>query len=311
MKYCFLYLCLFSTCFSFGQNLLDSTVVWYEFHNYTSTGNALSHSYTKREVIGDTLIAGNQYFILQSTTLDSFVNYMQGGTVFVNLYTNYSYWREENQAFYRYLTYTFNNTTISEDQLWYNFDLQIGSLFDSTDMSCVVNYIDTLYLGNAPLRRYSRDSITNSFNDIFSVLIEGIGPLVGFEQHAQGCWGIPIGEEHHLCCYSRGGQTISFSDTYTWLPQLCNMSVTSEKPNPPISFVIFPNPAQEKLSILTEKAYENGKIRLVNILGNPVIETEIQGKSSVLDLKNLSKGMYFLSIEVPNHLLLTRKIEIQ
>jgi hypothetical protein len=57
---------------------------------------------------------------------------------------------------------------------------------------------------------------------------------------------------------------------------------------------IYPNPAQDFVTL--DKLPISGKISLINILGNVVMEIPINDSKMTLDTKNYSKGIYFLQI---------------
>ncbi len=60
------------------------------------------------------------------------------------------------------------------------------------------------------------------------------------------------------------------------------------------NFIIFPNPASEKISINNNSKID--KIELVSTLGNKVYEKECKSFSFDLNIESLSKGLYFLKV---------------
>jgi hypothetical protein len=73
------------------------------------------------------------------------------------------------------------------------------------------------------------------------------------------------------------------------------VSNTSLKTLNDLGINVYPNPANDYLTIELSK-YENTNITLLNILGDVVLNKQIKN-SEKLELSNLSKGIYFLSIE--------------
>lgn len=75
---------------------------------------------------------------------------------------------------------------------------------------------------------------------------------------------------------------------------------------------VWPNPADDKISfkLKNEVAYNNLSFTLQNIFGEQVISFQAQHKSEtqVMDISNLSKGIYFLRVESGNELLAVKKI---
>lgn len=59
---------------------------------------------------------------------------------------------------------------------------------------------------------------------------------------------------------------------------------------------IYPNPAVDFLFV-NYSTTKNRKHQIYNTLGQKIIETHLQGKKHSIDVKNLSKGIYFLVIQ--------------
>lgn len=60
-------------------------------------------------------------------------------------------------------------------------------------------------------------------------------------------------------------------------------------------FTVFPNPANESITIYS--ALPMKQITITNMLGEKVLETEISGKKSTLDLNSLEAGTYFIQAD--------------
>jgi hypothetical protein len=63
-----------------------------------------------------------------------------------------------------------------------------------------------------------------------------------------------------------------------------------------LGVTIFPNPANDKLEVITQNDF-TGKINLLNSLGQIVLTQSVENKSAeVLDVSNLTNGIYFVQI---------------
>jgi Secretion system C-terminal sorting domain/SprB repeat len=68
---------------------------------------------------------------------------------------------------------------------------------------------------------------------------------------------------------------------------------------------VFPNPANEQVSLTSGKTLDNAGFKLLNTAGQTIIEkTGISGNSLEFDVSDISKGVYF--IEVTNEGIVSR-----
>lgn len=72
-------------------------------------------------------------------------------------------------------------------------------------------------------------------------------------------------------------------------------SVTSVQENPSTNYssIIFPNPANESLTIASQG---NETIEITNALGQIVFTTQARGTSTIVDVHNLEAGVYFVNV---------------
>jgi hypothetical protein len=61
-------------------------------------------------------------------------------------------------------------------------------------------------------------------------------------------------------------------------------------------FHLFPNPANKKLTIQLDN-FEKTTIRIYNTLGEVVLITKLNGKTSEIDISSLNNGVYFVSLD--------------
>ncbi|MFM7023858.1 MAG: T9SS type A sorting domain-containing protein [Flavobacteriales bacterium] len=86
-----------------------------------------------------------------------------------------------------------------------------------------------------------------------------------------------------------GNKNASFSLTKSSTTGVSNVNASA--------FRAYPNPVQDNL-ILEGKI--NGTVKIYDILGNEVMSTSANGSKTVLNLSNLSKGVYFYSVSGSN-----------
>ena len=72
----------------------------------------------------------------------------------------------------------------------------------------------------------------------------------------------------------------------------CLLSNSSETNN---TFTLYPNPVDDLLYIASEELIKS--VSLKNILGQTLYELKVDSFASSIDLSNLNKGTYFLSLK--------------
>lgn len=77
-------------------------------------------------------------------------------------------------------------------------------------------------------------------------------------------------------------------------------------------FTLFPNPATAKVLIQFEKSINHGQVKLKNLLGQILFtKFELDENSIVIDVQNLSKGIYIVEVFEENQLIGSRKLFIE
>lgn len=74
------------------------------------------------------------------------------------------------------------------------------------------------------------------------------------------------------------------------------MGVNETRPKP-VSFRIYPNPANERVHINSTSAHEASKVNVFDAYGRQVLPQEIMTGEHSLDVSHLSAGIYFIRIE--------------
>lgn len=72
------------------------------------------------------------------------------------------------------------------------------------------------------------------------------------------------------------------------------------------SVSVFPNPAQDKLNILSSATVS--EIELYNLQGKSILKEKILEKDKSISLKDLAKGMYFIKITLEDNRIVVRKM---
>lgn len=97
----------------------------------------------------------------------------------------------------------------------------------------------------------------------------------------------------------------------SFFPDSANAQVsTEEKPNETTieQLSIYPNPATGQKVYITTKTNQNKKIEVYNVLGKPVLSTNLSGNE--LNISSLESGIYILKIKEGKNSA-TRKLVIQ
>lgn len=78
------------------------------------------------------------------------------------------------------------------------------------------------------------------------------------------------------------------------------------------SFIVYPNPATDELSVISEQSFEKSMVSIYTMLGEKIIQKEIAAgeKQITFNVKVLPAGIYFLSVK-QNQSVATRKVVIQ
>lgn len=78
----------------------------------------------------------------------------------------------------------------------------------------------------------------------------------------------------------------------------------------PLSVSVMPNPASEQLTINTSGA-QNASAKMIDVLGNVVIQEKIVGTSKTIDVTKFKTGIYFITLKVEGLKPVTRKVLIR
>ena len=87
-----------------------------------------------------------------------------------------------------------------------------------------------------------------------------------------------------------------------------NASVEEVKPS--LSVTVAPNPASEFIKVKTN-GVENTTVKVLDVLGNVVLNTSVIEKSKTLDVAEFKNGIYFVIVEAPDAKAVNHKIIVR
>lgn len=140
---------------------------------------------------------------------------------------------------------------------------------------------------------------------------EGIGPTQAYLQ-PQGypCGGTDPGYMEGLLCFRASGQATYYGGT----AQQCSsiVTATAEQRATQLSLEVYPNPSQGELNLrLPATAGPQATVALHDMTGRCLLRTALPA-SGRLDVRQLPKGLYALSVQLPGQAApATRRVVLQ
>ena len=283
-----------------GFPLIDATSKWYVqgefiFQDFTNCNQqmAIQTSTITYSIVGDTMIIGNTYFKFHYSRKDSSFCLSDPTITWVeNSGGQFDFIRETNNQLLRYDPDTQEEVVFKD----YN-NINIGTVLSS---DCTVNQIDTLYLLNQPYLKYICDC-----NEEF--IIEGIGSKRHL--YAQLDCGSGIEGDWRNLCYEKNGFVINVdpdSDCQSTGDTTEYVGINSISISP--SLEIYPSPFINMLNISANHTTIS-KFNVISLGGRVLITKEnIFRKEVTINTSKLNTGIYFVTIELENGDLITKKI---
>ncbi|MBW6482564.1 MAG: T9SS type A sorting domain-containing protein [Vicingaceae bacterium] len=281
----------------------NAQITYFDYLDYTSEWRSYGggwnevyfiEEYTTTYFDGDTTINGNTYYkryVYSNTnmyTSPTFNLYLTGPT-FIR--------EDNNKNFYEYSVLTNTETVAFDNQLVIAGTL--GSPYPELNANCSIILIDTIYLGTRPLKHIRGINYTPSGQ------LEGVGTV------GASC-ALAVEGSVNLVCYTKSGQNIQFNSMDCNLfptPLRTNLTTAiPEKLNNP-EFYIYPNPNNGSF-IIDVGNIENATIEIYNISGQLILKENFWKSNTPINLKENSKGIYFVKIETENKVIV-RKIAYQ
>lgn len=276
-------------------NYLDYSCEWYNYHS-----SSLQYDHFTYEIIyidGDTLINDELYFKRYYAKKDSIVplNILSNEETVVRTTTGYFDAIRESDSKQFYVVYKGRET----ENLLIDFGLELGDNLPDFLDECMVQYIDTVLLGNRPLQQY-HPYTTNSDGAI----LEGVG------QTGPLC-SISIEGSNRVCAFRKQEDTLYFCDKnrlakFLKPNRVHTITTIPTMPQVNASFEVYPNPVQQQLTINSPiNNWATGKI--FNTLGQLIYEFKITDLNSKLDVSWLKTGMYLMQLNDEHHQAYTSK----
>lgn len=233
---------------------------------------------------GDTLINGNLWFKLYSTSDSLF----------------------QNNLVFKGLTRTDNNRVLFLDpsnqlDTLYDFNISLGdsvlfNLYGQFPEKIPVINIDSIQINGQFYRRFhfAEPTIINAFDLLSEVWIEGIGSV-----HGPIFTNFPIKFSTEIpdsliltCTYSNSQQLWqhpSYNSCYiNMVLGLDNKTKTD--------LTIYPNPVQDIIKLNLTKL-DNYEINIYNSSGQKLIQKTISSDVLTIDLTSLNDGIYFITVD--------------
>lgn len=267
----------------FAQTYLHEPTIWRQYWRTGSSPYTYEEDYTL-ELKGDTLINNKLYFKVLRSGIRTVTN-SYSGAVESPIYEYVNPIREEDQKFFRY------NINLEKEELLHNFDLSVGDTAHVINDGChayyphhhIVRWIDTVYIGNIPRKRFH---FTSSIPIV--ALTEGVGSYRGLQYSP--CFSYTI---NYLQCYVQDQAYIQFETTQ---PVDCNsLIVVSTENATEQDFTLYPNPFTEEINIQTPSVItQELNVVVTNLLGTIIYQTQIDVFNEIVTIHpgDIPSGLY-------------------
>ncbi len=223
---------------------------------------------------GDTVWNGKTYHKIWQEGINELPPQLGGNEVLDRLHCLL---REENAKFYT----LFENQT--QEQLLYDFDLNVGDIVYFNTPYQVVDSITTFKFGNETRKKFHLSS--QKYLARYTTLLEGIGSEVGISPD----YNIFEGGKS-LICYLQNNSLYERWDN--------SCTLTADETSPTTStFKCYPNPAKDVLYLDFEGSNTGLHfIQLYNALGQLLLSQTSEGAKNSLDISTLPKGLYLVKV---------------
>lgn len=235
-------------------------------------------------VSGDSIINDTTYKVIWKSGVRTFYSY--GPTGFCNnsqpeeIQEFVAILRQEGRKIFRRIG------SEGQDQLVYNFELQVG---DSLPLSGINFFNDIVVVSRDTILVNGEERLSYQFsNSPVTYYVEGIGHSGGFLQY------IPPMLEcgHRLHCYGQNDVPL-----YPTNPQdECDYTVGIETNVASSKFSIYPNPAQDVLTIELNVA-GNKTVEITNMNCQVLEKLNFSEISNQISISALPAGVYFVKVQ--------------
>jgi len=289
MKKSLLFSIIFLQTVTFAQipDYFANNPVWRQNSqcNNMAPGNlCISNENYVYRVSGDSVINDTTYKVIWKSGVRTFYSY--GPTGFCNntqpeeIQEFVAILRQEGRKIFRRIGFE------GQDQLVYNFELQVG---DSLPLSGINFFNDIVVVSRDTILINGEERLSFQFNNApVTYYVEGIGHSGGFLQY------IPPMLEcgHRLHCYGQIDIPL-----YPINPQdECDYTVGIETEIASSEFSIYPNPAQDQLTIELNVA-GNKTVEITNMNGQVIEKLNFSETSNQVSISALPAGVYFVKFQ--------------
>jgi len=73
---------------------------------------------------------------------------------------------------------------------------------------------------------------------------------------------------------------------------------------------VYPNPGKDRFCIKTQGNYQNASLQVVDLMGRAILERELEGSSTWIEMKDVVPGIYLFNVTV-DHVMEQHRILIQ
>lgn len=201
--------------------------------------------------------------------------------------------------------YTLYNFAAQPGDSWLTPATEPNTVCATTMVRLRVDSVGTAVVGGAS-RRWLRLRVLSQTGqqpttdrDLGGRVYEGIGPKMGYfmPQGIVSCGGTDPGYLEGLLCFRTAGQTAVYGGT----SQQCSniITATAEQRATQLNVEVYPNPSQGELHLrLPASAGAQPTVALHDATGRCLLRATLPA-SGTLDVRQLPKGLYALSVELP------------
>jgi hypothetical protein len=272
-----------------SQNFINDNKQW---ANVTQPLDLNTHFTTYNKFSGDTIINGNVYHKLYSSTDSNQVNWTLD---------YYSFWWEKNDSVFQRCQHygNINDTTM----LLYDFNLEEGDTFhidEYYDMMKVdsIRYLD---FGDTP-RKYWFFNIQSTYG--YVTWIEGVGEWGNFSLPLN----VVSSSSTQLLCFHENGNLVyqnpNFNSCYVNTTSVPSITKSQGLLN------LFPNPATTQITLNLPENKANATYTLYDMQGRIQLTGKTSNTQTEINVATLPRGLYILKI-ITEKEIITKKIVLQ
>jgi len=185
----------------------------------------------------------------------------------------------------------FTSAVSNQEYLIMDMNLQTGDTFEFN--SGVYGQVDSVYYLDK--RKVIRFDLFSSRWDESIKFIEGVGPSNAFSVLSDFDW------FYVTCKYDQDVLNYVNNNSYFigCMPNPTGVELRADGSN---QFTIFPNPCSGRLNI-SDLSFNKSKLSVVDLFGRVLKQFSIENTSEIIDLSDLTNGVYFLKLEIESSII--------